>query len=84
MTAPVYCEHCEAMTHPTLPHSCFSAAALRAHKDAERAVIEAALVAEMTLTSMAHAEALYGGQLADQVLALIDATVALRALEGAP
>jgi hypothetical protein len=40
MTAPVYCERCEAMTHPTLPHSCFSAAMLRAYKDAERAVKE--------------------------------------------
>ena len=42
MTAPVYCERCEAMTHPTLPHSCFSAATLRAHKDAEQKVIAAA------------------------------------------
>ena len=42
MIAPVYCEHCEAMTHPTLPHSCFSAATLRAHKDAEQKVIAAA------------------------------------------
>jgi hypothetical protein len=42
MTAPVYCEKCETVTHPTLPHSCFSAAALRAHKEAEQAVIEAA------------------------------------------
>jgi hypothetical protein len=42
MTAPVYCEQCEQMTHPTFPHSCFSAATLRAHKDAERAVIAAA------------------------------------------
>jgi hypothetical protein len=30
------------MTHPTLPHSCFSAAAVRAHRDAERAVLYAA------------------------------------------
>jgi len=43
VNAPVYCEHCEAMTHPTFPHSCFSAAAVRAHKDAERAVLDAAL-----------------------------------------
>jgi hypothetical protein len=42
MTAPVYCERCEAMTLPTFPHSCFSAATLRAHKEAERAVIAAA------------------------------------------
>ena len=42
MSAPVYCEQCEQMTHPTFPHSCFSAATLRAHKDAERAVIAAA------------------------------------------
>jgi len=42
MTAPVYCGECEQMTHPTFPHSCFSAAALRAHKDAEAAVIAAA------------------------------------------
>jgi hypothetical protein len=53
-----------------------------AHRDAERAVIEAAKVAEMTLTSMAHAEAMYGGQLADQVLDLLDAIKKLRALEG--
>jgi hypothetical protein len=49
---------------------------------AHAAVIEAAKVAEMTLTSMAHAEALYGGQLADQVLDLLDAIKELRALEG--
>ena len=42
MSAPVYCESCEQMTHPTHPHSCFSAATLRAHKEAEAAVIEAA------------------------------------------
>ena len=42
MTAPVYCGTCEQMTHPTFPHSCFSAATLRAHKDAEQAVIAAA------------------------------------------
>jgi hypothetical protein len=53
-----------------------------AHRDAERAVIEAAKVAEMTLTSMAHAEALYGGQLPDQVLDLLDAIKKLRTLEG--
>ena len=51
-------------------------------RDAERAVIEAAKVAEMTLTSMAHAEALYGGQLPDQVLDLLDAIKELRVLEG--
>jgi hypothetical protein len=42
MMAPVYCERCEAMTHPTLPHSCFSAATLRTHKEAEQKVIAAA------------------------------------------
>ena len=42
MTAPVYCTTCEQMTHPTFPHSCFSAATLRAHKEAEQAVIAAA------------------------------------------
>jgi hypothetical protein len=30
------------MTHPDFPHSCFSAATLRAHKDAEQKVIAAA------------------------------------------
>jgi hypothetical protein len=30
------------VTHPTLPHSCFSAATLRAHKEAEQKVIAAA------------------------------------------
>jgi hypothetical protein len=82
MTDPTYCTTCEQTVHPTHPHSCFSAAAQRAHRDAERAVIEAAKVAEMTLTSMAHAEAMYGGQLADQVLDLLDAIKELRALEG--
>lgn len=42
MTALIYCSVCEQTVHPTDPHSCFSAAAQRAHKDAERAVIEAA------------------------------------------
>jgi hypothetical protein len=51
---------------------------------AERAVIQAALSAEMTLVSMALAEALHGGQLADQVLALVDATAVLRQLEVQP
>ena len=55
---------------------------LTRERDAERAVIEAAKVAEMTLTSMAHAEALYGGQLPDQVLDLLDAIKKLRTLEG--
>ena len=82
MTAPVYCGTCEQMTHPDFPHSCFSAATLRAHKDAEQKVIAAAKVAEMTLTSMAHAEALYGGQLAAQVLDLLNAIKELRAVEG--
>ena len=82
MTAPTYCTTCEQTVHPTHPHSCFSAATLRAHKDAEQAVIEAAKVAEMTLTSMAHAEWLYGGQVANQVLDLLDAIKELRAVEG--
>ncbi len=55
---------------------------LAAKREAEAAVIEAAKVAEMTLTSMAHAEALYGGQLPDQVLDLLDAIKKLRTLEG--
>ena len=42
MTAPTYCTTCEQTVHPTHPHSCFSAAAQRAHKNAEKAVIEAA------------------------------------------
>jgi Mg-chelatase subunit ChlI len=42
MTVRVYCPTCENMVHPTDPHSCFSAAAQRAHRDAERAVIEVA------------------------------------------
>jgi len=72
MTAPVYCESCEAMTHPTFPHSCFSAATLRAHKDAEQAVIAAAKAfcadrSSITLT------------LEQQ---LIEAVAALRAVEG--
>ena len=42
MTVRVYCPTCEQTVHPPHPHSCFSAAAHRAHRDAERAVIEAA------------------------------------------
>ena len=42
MTAPTYCTTCEQTVHPTHPHSCFPAAAQRAHKNAEKAVIEAA------------------------------------------
>jgi len=42
MMPPVYCTTCEQMTHSILPHSCFSAAKLRAHRDAEQAVIAAA------------------------------------------
>jgi hypothetical protein len=49
----------------------------------QAAVLEAAKVAEQTLTDMAHAEAIYGGQIKDDVLALIDAIVALREQEGA-
>ena len=82
MTAPTYCTTCEQTVHPTHPHSCFSAATLREHKDADQAVIEAAKVADMTLTSMAHAEWLYGGQVANQVLDLLDAIKELRAVEG--
>ncbi len=44
MTAPTYCTTCEQTVHPTHPHSCFSAATLRAHHSAERAVIAAAKV----------------------------------------
>ena len=51
---------------------------------AHAAVIEAAKVAEQTLTDMAHAEAIYGGQIKDDVLALIDALVALRVQEAQP
>ena len=70
MTAPVYCETCEQMTHPTFPHSCFSAATLRAHKDAEQAVIKAAkaFCADLTSIRLEHQ--------------LSDAVAALHALEG--
>jgi hypothetical protein len=73
MTAPVYCERCEAMTHPTLPHSCFSAATLRAHKDAEQAVIAAA---------KAWADGGNSGLWLDHCQTLQDAVAALRAVEG--
>ena len=49
----------------------------------QTSVIAAAKAAEQTLTDMAHAEAIYGGQIRDDVLALIDATITLRAQEGA-
>lgn len=51
---------------------------------AHAAVIAAAVVAEQTLADMAHAEAIYGGQIKDDVLALIDALVALRVQKAQP
>lgn len=78
----VYCESCQSMVRSDDVHSCFDAARLVRIKDAERAVLEAAKAAEDTLVGMAHVEAVYGSQLADNVLALIDATAALRALGG--
>jgi hypothetical protein len=72
MTAPVYCERCEAMTHPTFPHSCFSAATLRAHKDAEQKVIAAA---KAWATDQR-------GWLKPLDEALAEAVAALRAVEG--
>jgi hypothetical protein len=76
MTAPVYCGTCEQMTHPTFPHSCFSAATLRAHKDAERAVIEAAKyeVDWCLKNPHDHTSAYW--------VFLVDAVAALRAVEG--
>jgi hypothetical protein len=71
MTAPVYCEQCEQMTHPTFPHSCFSAAKLRSHKDAEQAVIAAAKAyADTPRTWPPRARQ------------IVDAVAALRAVEG--
>ena len=79
----IVCEcNAHVRPHEWREHISFAVEALSAKRDAEAAVIEAAKVAEMTLTSMAHAEALYGGQLADQVLDLLDAIKKLRALEG--
>ncbi len=69
MSAPVYCEKCEQMTHPTLPHSCFSAATLRAHKEAEQKVIAAAKAyCDDRTSTIAHG--------------VIAAVEALRAVEG--
>ena len=70
MTAPVYCKQCEQMTHPTLPHSCFSAATLRAHKEAERAVIAAAKAYVDTPRTWPP-----------RARQIVDAVAALRALE---
>jgi hypothetical protein len=69
MTAPVYCPTCENMVHPTDPHSCFSAELQRAHRDAERAVIEAAKAFFQTPRLVSEA-------------ALKDAVLTIRALEG--
>ena len=55
---------------------------IAAHKDAEQSVLLAALVAEVALTGMAHAEAIYGKQIAGEVLDLLDAINELRRLEG--
>ena len=72
----VYCEHCEAMTHPTLPHSCFSAAAVRAHRDAERAVLDAAEAEVNWCLKNPH------DHTSAYWVFLVDAVKALRALEG--
>jgi hypothetical protein len=73
MSAPVYCEQCEEWTHPTFPHSCFSAATLRAHKDAEQAVIAAA-------KAWAYSEGSEFGL--DECEKLLSAVAALRAVGG--
>ena len=78
MTAPIYCTQCEQMTHPTYPHSCYNAAAVRALADAERAVIDAA---------KGYVQA-YNGELDglpfwERMTALQTAVAALVALEGA-
>jgi hypothetical protein len=46
---------------------------------AHAAVIAAAVSAEDALTALAHTEAIYGGQISDDVLSLIETVVALRA-----
>jgi hypothetical protein len=66
------------MTHPTFPHSCFSAATLRAHKDAEQKVIAAA---KACVTSEEWSEDGMVMYTADMI-ALADAVEALRAVEG--
>jgi hypothetical protein len=66
------------MVHPTDPHSCFSAAAHRAHRDAERAVIEAA----KAMVGVVHPPKIENYR---EYMAALDnlvvAVVALRALE---
>jgi hypothetical protein len=79
MMAPVYCEQCEQMTHPTFPHSCFSAATLRAHKDAEQAVIAAAKVMADFLVEPSQTDS-YNEYL-DAKAGLLKTVDALRALE---
>jgi uncharacterized Zn finger protein (UPF0148 family) len=78
MTVRVYCPTCENMVHPTDPHSCFSAAAQRAHKNAEKAVIEAAKALRDTADNR-QVEAI---ELILAIDRLEDAVDALRALEG--
>jgi len=84
MRTRVWCTKCLQLVRADDLHSCYDAQAVADHRNAERAVIQAALVAEMTPTSMAMAEAIHGGQIADQVQALLDATAALRVLEVQP
>jgi biotin synthase-like enzyme len=73
MTVRVYCPTCENMVHPTDPHSCFSAAAHREYREAEKAVIEAAKAMRDSATNRQVVVA--NGRLEDAV-------DALRALEG--
>jgi hypothetical protein len=93
MTAPVYCETCEQMTHPTFPHSCFSAATLRAHKEAEQKVIAAAKALEPLVNDTGWSRGLgydctvtmsgrNGFDLHNALTALLAAVAALRAVEG--
>jgi hypothetical protein len=74
MTAPTYCTTCEQTVHPTHPHSCFSAATLREHKEAEQKVIAAAKV----FRDSAH----LSSEWYTAVDRLDDAVEALRAVEG--
>ena len=69
-------EHAVMVNEP--PHM----AEIRAKQAAVRAVIDAARAAESTLNGVALAEAHYGGQSPDDLLALLDTLAALRTLEG--
>ncbi|WP_353265832.1 hypothetical protein [Gemmatimonas sp.] len=72
----VYCEMCESMVWKDAAHSCHDAKALRAVRDAERAVITKAVALEFAFRDPADP---FGYTVDEKQDALLEAVRALRA-----